>query len=172
MIKCNCCGRENSDYAIYCEGCGSLLSSISDSTDINTASPEVDTASSEPEVSTPVETSEQPAQSYQQPTQDYIPPEYTYTSTPATTNGMEFDGMCIAGFALAVGGAFCCAIPSVVGLILCIIGLARTKSNNKRGRSLAIAGIIISLLVILFWIIAIASGNGVSYSYHTSGRRR
>ena len=46
MIKCNCCGRENSNYAIYCEGCGSVLSTVSDSTDVKTDA--ADGFSSEP----------------------------------------------------------------------------------------------------------------------------
>lgn len=175
MIKCNCCGRENSNYAIYCDGCGSLLSSISESGDINSASHEAEEAPaveahSEPEVSSTYETEQPEAVPY--PTQDYIPPEYTYTSTPTTTNGMEYDNMCITGFALAVAGNFCCGILSIAGLIMCIIGLVRTRTNGKKGRGLAVAGIIISCTAILFWIVVIATGNGTSYSYYSSGRRR
>jgi hypothetical protein len=39
---------------------------------------------------------------------------------------------------------------SIVGLIFCIIALKQTKDNKQRGKGLAIAGIIISILVFLF----------------------
>ena len=174
MIKCNCCGRENSNYAIYCEGCGSLLSTVSDSTDVKT---EVDTSSIDTEPAS--QETEQVSGPAYEPVQEgpvesgnySMPPEHTYNPNPAKPSGMEFDSMCIAGFICSVSGLFCCGLPAIVGLILCIIGLVRTGSNGKRGRGLAIAGLIISLLAIIITIVILAAGNGNSYYYSSSHRR-
>lgn len=175
MIKCNCCGRENSNYAIYCEGCGSVLSTVSDSTEVKADA--ADGFSSEPAPEPVTSTSDYSSSqgSYQsEPVQsgEYIPPEYTYNPNPATTSGMEFDSMCIAGFICSVTGLFCCGIPAVVGLILCIVGLVRTKTNGKKGSGLAVAGIIISAIAIILTIIILIAGNVNSYYYSSSGHRR
>ena len=154
MIKCNCCGRENSNYAIYCEGCGSLLSTVSDSTEVKTDVTD-----------NPTSFADEPAQTGPVESGNYtMPPEYTYNPNPANPSGMEFDSMCIAGFICSVSGLFCCGLPALVGVILCIIGLVRTGSNGKRGRGLAVAGLIISIIILI-------AGNGNSYYYSSSHRR-
>lgn len=180
MIKCNCCGRENSNYAIYCEGCGSLLSTVSDSAEVKT---EVSDSSSysdpAPEAQAYESSSDSSSSSAYEPVQagpvqsgSYdMPPEYTYNPNPATTSGMEFDGMCIAGFICSLTGMFCCGLPAFVGLILSIIGLVRTSTNGKKGRGLAVAGLIISILAIIVAIIILIASNGNSYSYYSTHRR-
>ena len=69
--------------------------------------------------------------------------------------------MCIAGFI--------CSLLSLVpiGILLCVIGLSRTKTNGKRGRRLAAAGIVIAILWLLFLIVRgvfalTAPGKGMS----------
>lgn len=56
------------------------------------------------------------------------------------------DGMCIAGFV--------CSVLSIalLGIIFSAIGLSRTRKNGKRGRKMAVAGIVISIL----WMIVLA----------------
>ena len=174
MIKCNCCGRENSNYAIYCEGCGSLLSTVSDSTDVKT---EVDTSSIDTEPayqeSEPVsESAYEPVQTGPVESGNYsMPPEYSYNPNPARPSGMEYDGICITGFICALSGLFCCGLPALAGLILCIIGLVRTGSNGKKGRDLALAGIIISIVMMIITVIILIAGNGNSFYYSTNYRR-
>lgn len=184
MIKCNCCGRENSNYAIYCEGCGSLLSTISDSAEVKTDySDSASYAGSEPEPQA-YEPSAEPApepsnESPYEPVQagpvqsgEYnMPPEYTYNPNPAVTSGMEFDSLCIAGFILSITGFMCCGFSSIIGLILCIAGLVRTSHNGKKGRGLAVAGLIMSIFMIIITIIIVASGNGNFHTSYRSGRR-
>lgn len=176
MIKCNCCGRENSNYAIYCEGCGSLLSTVSDSTDVKTDVTENATSFAEEPAAQAAEQVSEPAYEpvQQGPVESgnyTMPPEYSYNPNPTNPSGMEFDSMCIAGFICSVSGLFCCGLPALVGLILCIIGLVRTGSNGKRGRGLAIAGLIISLLAIIITIVILVAGNGNSYYYSSSHHR-
>jgi len=62
-------------------------------------------------------------------------------------------GLSIAGFVLALVGLLLYGLPSIVGLILSIVGLNQVKASNgaKTGGGLAIAGIIISCIAILLW---------------------
>ncbi len=173
MIKCNCCGRENSNYAIYCEGCGSLLSTVSDSTDVRTDAADGYTSEPAPEPETTSSGYTSTENTYQsEPVQsgEYIPPEYTYDPNPQITTGMEYDGLCIAGFICSICGLPCCGLPSVIGIILCIIGLIRAKTNGKKGAGLAVAGIIIASIILLVYLIVLVANNGSSYSYYSSGR--
>ena len=68
-----------------------------------------------------------------------------------------------AGFVCSLCGFITCGITSIIGLILSIIGLSNSK---KEGRSdgLAIAGIIISLLPLVFRILILALGGAASSS--------
>ena len=171
MIKCNCCGRENSNYSIYCEGCGSLLSTVSDSTDVKTDVGEDFSSTNEPS-SEPVTSSSEYASSqetYQ--SGDNIPPEYTYDPTPATPSGMEFDVVSIVGFIFSVLSIFCCGFTAPIPLIICIIGLVTTSGTGKKGRGLAVAGLIISIILIIVAILILIFGNGNTYTYYSSTGR-
>jgi hypothetical protein len=63
-------------------------------------------------------------------------------------------GMAITGFVLALVGLVPCfwfwflQVPGYLGIIFSSIGLRATKGGARRGRGLAIAGLIISLLVV------------------------
>lgn len=60
--------------------------------------------------------------------------------------------MAIASLVCSLVGAFFCGLPSVLGVIFGFVGLSQTKDNARPGRGLAIAGIVIGLIVILFWV--------------------
>jgi hypothetical protein len=176
MIKCNCCGRENSNYAIYCEGCGSVLSSVSDSADVSTSAAEGVESSSSSSASEPVSAESAYTPTYETPAQpnnsEYVPPEYTYNSNPAQTNGTQFDSMCIAGLICSISGIFCCAFTSLIGVILSIVGLIRVSKSGKAGKGLAIAGIIIGSFFIVISILVLILSNGSSYYYSSSSHSR
>lgn len=56
-------------------------------------------------------------------------------------------GMAVAGFVSSV--TVCCPVFSpLLGLIFSLVGLSQTQGGARRGRGLAIAGLIISLLVV------------------------
>lgn len=66
-------------------------------------------------------------------------------------NGLALAGM-IVGIVGAVGGNYLFCIPSIVGLILSIIGYKMVKTC-KSGKGFAIAGIIVSAVSLFFWIL-------------------
>ena len=63
--------------------------------------------------------------------------------------------MSIAGFVLScVSMVLCCfPITAIIGLILSIVSLPQMTKTGERGKGLAIAGLILNGLVILFWIV-------------------
>lgn len=68
------------------------------------------------------------------------------------------DGVSIASLVLSL---VCCA---PVGLILGFVGLRRTKGGQRKGRGLAITGIVLGLLGLLVWIgMGIAAVAGVAW---------
>ena len=69
------------------------------------------------------------------------------------------NNMALAGFICSISGLITCGIVSIVGLILSIVGLNKSKELNGEGRGLAIAGIVIgaietiSVIIITFFMI-------------------
>lgn len=86
------------------------------------------------------------------------------------------NGFAIAGFVISLVSILCCGGTSWLGLVFSIIGLVNANKGNKEGKGLAIAGIVISaillvLLVALYalgFIAAFAEGfeSGVNGSYY------
>ncbi|MCK4997817.1 DUF4190 domain-containing protein [Candidatus Pacearchaeota archaeon] len=82
----------------------------------------------------------------------------------------KWNGFAVAGFVVSlvsvlglVSGFF--GISGIVGIILSTIGLSKTKDNKQKGRRLAIAGLIISILVVVFiFILSFASFSPVASS--------
>jgi hypothetical protein len=84
-------------------------------------------------------------------------PPYGATPYPGGEYGgpppeTKTDGVSIASF---VTGLVCCA---PVGIILGIIGIARTKNGQRKGRWAAITGIVLGVLGIVAWIGLVVGG--------------
>lgn len=60
--------------------------------------------------------------------------------------------LAITGFVISLVSLLCCGGTSWLGLIFSIIGLIESKKKNNKGKGLAVAGIVIStiLLILLF----------------------
>jgi hypothetical protein len=68
------------------------------------------------------------------------------------------DGVSIASLVLSL---LCCA---PVGLILGFVGIRRTKGGQRKGRGLAITGVVLGLLGLLVWVgLGIASIAGIGF---------
>ena len=84
---------------------------------------------------------EQPVQQAQQQ------PQVTVINNNAPV--AKSNGMATAGFVLSLVSLLCCGGTSVIALIFSIIGLVNAKKCNDNGKGMAIAGIIISAILIL-----------------------
>ena len=84
------------------------------------------------------------------PTANAQPQQVVVTTAPN-------NGCAIAGFVLSFF-----SVAAVIGLILSIVGLQKSKSPefNGKGKGLAIAGIVLSCITIGYWIIIIAACAG------------
>ncbi len=65
------------------------------------------------------------------------------------------NGATIAGFVLSLISVITCGLTSIIGLILSIIGLISSKKKNRKD-GLAVAGIIISTIMLLYISISVA----------------
>ena len=67
-------------------------------------------------------------------------------------NPKQANGFAIAGFVLSLISLLCCGTTSVLGLVFSIIGLVNANKQNGEGKGLAIAGIVISSIMIILFI--------------------
>lgn len=70
-----------------------------------------------------------------------------YPQAPTYAPVQPYSAMAIAGFVLSLLSV------SVVGLILSVLGLKDTNGGAKRGRGLAIAGIVLGALGVLWQVV-------------------
>ena len=61
----------------------------------------------------------------------------------------------LVGFILSLVSLLCCGILSIVSLILSIVGLNKAKELGGVGKGLSLAGLIISIVSIVFGLIAV-----------------
>ena len=60
-------------------------------------------------------------------------------------------GMAIASLVCSLAGILICGIPAVLGVIFGFVGLSQTKDGARRGRGMAIAGLVVGIIVVLLW---------------------
>ena len=71
-------------------------------------------------------------------------------------NTVKTNGLAITGFIMSIASpTFCCGLLSLSSLIVSIIGLIKVNKTKENGKGLAIAGIIISAVTILAYILYI-----------------
>lgn len=139
MAFCTNCGSPYVEGEKYCKNCGSALSD---------AEPYQQSAVQQPIYQQPVYQEpvyQDPA--YQQPV--YQEPAYQQPAQQAATRAKaKSNGLCTAGFVFSLLGVFLLGLTSVFGLIFSFFGLISAKKKNQRGKGKAVAGIILSLLMI------------------------
>lgn len=69
-----------------------------------------------------------------------------------TNNQKQTNGFAIAGFVLSIVSLLCCGTTSILGLVFSIIGLVNANKQNGEGKGLAIAGIVISSIMIILFV--------------------
>ncbi|MBX6752094.1 MAG: DUF4190 domain-containing protein [Micromonosporaceae bacterium] len=91
-------------------------------------------------------------------------PPVTPTYAPPIAQPPGFNGFAIAGFVLSL----CACFP--LGIIFAIIALVQMRRSGERGRGLAIAGLVISIVWILCLWAVIANGLGRQAGRDDSGQ--
>ena len=166
VINCPNCGRQVSDSAPVCPGCGSTINNVSaKKTFCKYCGAEIQgdiafcpscgkSLSALPQQSPKQPISQQPQQFYQQPA--YVQPVYQQpqpqaqqNQTTVIVNGSKSNGIGTAGLICAILAIVFCWVPFVdfvlwgLGALLSIIGLFKSPRGS------AIAGFIISFLGII-----------------------
>ena len=136
---CPKCGTNNADGAGFCAGCGTPLTPA-----VNPVQAAAPVAPAPAPVYTP-----QPAQ---QPVYNQSP----ITPIPPQTSGTN--GLCLAGFITSLVSVVLAGTTALISLILSIIGLSSAKKKNQGGRGLAIAGIIISAVLMALFVLGVCLG--------------
>lgn len=142
MRKCAYCGFDNEDNSKFCVGCGAEL----------------------PVAVAPVATPVAPAP---QVKVEAAPSKPAAPRAAATSNT---SGLCIAGFVVSIISIPLIGIPAIIGLILSICGLGAANKKNLKGKGFAIAGIIISILTgLLFILVVVLTALGMNEFFDEYG---
>ena len=99
------------------------------------------------------------------------PPGYQPYGFQPTGQQPSTSGMAIASLVCSLAGIVICGIPAVLGVIFGFVGLSQTKDGARNGRGLAIAGLVIGILVVLFWgalLVAVAADPDHCIEFGTS----
>lgn len=90
-----------------------------------------------------------PAAQYPPPGSQYSPPGGSYSSQYASSQ--QGSGLAIASLVFGILGLITCGLFSIIGLICGIIALGKTGSGSGRegGRSMAVAGTVVSAISVL-----------------------
>ena len=144
MAVCPNCGAANNEGSKFCSSCGGPLP-------VSAPAPAAAPAPA-PQPVQPVQPQAVPVQPQVQPVAQ---PVYAQPITQPVAQQPKTNGLCKAGFILGIIGFFTAGITSVFGLILSVIGLISASKKQQPGKGKAVAGIIMSSIVIVsviaFW---------------------
>ena len=137
---CHHCGKEVGEIDAFCPYCGTKL---------NNAPAPVESASAPEQLSPPAADAQKPAK---------------MSALAAVGFSFACLALMLTGIAFAVDGVFSYAlVGGIVGLVLSIVGLVRNRKagNHNVGKSLALAGIVLSaftlaVVTIAYLLVAVA----------------
>jgi Domain of unknown function (DUF4190) len=88
----------------------------------------------------------------------YYPGDYDpyRPNKPPGTNGKA-----IAALVTSAVGLFCCGLPSIVGLVLGIVGMRETKRTGQDGYAIALIGAVIGGLAVAGWVFYLLVSIGI-----------
>lgn len=144
---CPNCGTQNNDGVRFCANCGTALT------------PNVSAAPQAAPMQTPP-----PAPAPVQPVAPVAPVQPQ--AVPVSTNPQQKTNvLCIVGLIGSLASIVFLGTTAIVFLILSIIGLISAGKKNEKGKGQAIAGIIISAILVVVWIAGISLGFSGASKY-------
>ncbi|WP_436756855.1 DUF4190 domain-containing protein [Streptosporangium sp. V21-05] len=75
---------------------------------------------------------------------------YRGYGAPPPTRGNN--GMAVAALIMGIAGLFLCGLTSIVGVVLGHISMGQIRRTGEEGRSMAIAGLVLSYFGVLCWL--------------------
>ena len=144
---CPNCGTQNNDGVRFCANCGTALT------------PNVSAAPQAAPMQTPP-----PAPAPVQPVAPVAPVQPQ--AVPVSANPQQKTNvLCIVGLIGSLASIVFLGTTAIVFLILSIIGLILAGKKNEKGKGQAIAGIIISAILVVVWIAGISLGFSGASKY-------
>ena len=159
MAFCPVCGTKNNDGAKFCFNCGGAMNTVQDQP-VQQAVPKT------PEGFTPIP--EPPKKGFvpitpENPLPGYTPIQPVYAQ-PITqpvqkpVNKQKSNRFCTAGLVFSIIGLCTVGSTSLIGLILSVIGFFSSKKRNQPGTGKAIAGMIMSGIIVVGLVLTFAVG--------------
>ena len=173
-MKCPICGNENLDSTKFCIWCGAPLDEVQPAPSAEPA-PAPTPAPAPAPAPSPIPTAipQENKQASYTSVNSAIPKENSYGSSSfggsqvpiqatyagSSSTNLTTNVLCIIGFIISLVSILCCGVTAIFGLVLSILGLVFAAKNNQKGKGMAIAGIVISAILLLFLIVSVATGH-------------
>ncbi len=135
MAVCPNCGANCTDGTKFCSSCGGPLPAPVQQPAAQPVQPAYQQPATQPVI---IQPAAQPVQ-----------PVYAQPITQPVVKKEKKNGLCVAGFVLSLVGLACLGITCPIGFILSLIGLIVAIAKKQKGKGFAIAGLIISAIIML-----------------------
>jgi hypothetical protein len=145
MKTCPNCGAQVADNEKFCGSCGAV----------------------QPEAGSSQNTQNYDTQTnmntgYNQGNSQYNTGNY-YQQPVKPTSGMAVASL-VLGIVTWIFGWFTLAIPGILGLIFGIVGIQQCKHGTKGGNGMAIAGLVLSIIMVAIYFIALIYAMSIANS--------
>ena len=162
MAVCPNCGASCADGTKFCSSCGSPLPAPVQQPAAQPVQPVYQQPAPQPAAQPVYQQPVYQQPVYQQPVAQPAPqpaiiqpaaqpvqPVYAQPITQPVVKKEKKNGLCVAGFVLSLIGLGCLGITCPIGFLLSLIGLIVAIAKKQKGKGFAIAGLIISAIIML-----------------------